>query len=150
MTRRTALGRLGDSDLLEMHPDDATGLGLRSADIARVISRHGSVDLTVRISDRPARGNVFTSFHFPQALVNALLSDSADLLTKCPEYKVLAVRVQKSPEHPILRPQDVSAKQEIGDGVGDDARAEAARGYQQAADHQAVDECRRPHLHVDE
>lgn len=38
--------------------------------------------------------HLFTSFHFPASTVNELLSSSADESSKCPEYKVSAVRVE--------------------------------------------------------
>jgi formate dehydrogenase major subunit len=48
----------------------------------------------MRLSERVARGTVFTTFHFPNRPVNSLFSSSSDLLTRCPEYKVLAVRLE--------------------------------------------------------
>jgi len=47
------------------------------------------------MSERVAPGELFTSFHFPSSEVNSLLSSSADESSKCPEYKVSAVRVEK-------------------------------------------------------
>jgi formate dehydrogenase alpha subunit len=95
MTRRTGLAEMVDRDYLEIDPDDATALGLTDGDLAEVTSRRASIRLTVRLSRRVARGNLFTTFHFPEVPVNSLLSSSSDLLTRCPEYKVLAVRVQR-------------------------------------------------------
>ncbi|MFI5378448.1 MAG: formate dehydrogenase subunit alpha [Tepidisphaerales bacterium] len=94
MTRRTGLGQLVDRDWLEMHPEDAQTCGLADGQEAEIASRRASVRLTVRLSGRVARGTLFTSFHFPQAAVNTLLSSSSDSLTRCPEYKVLAVRIR--------------------------------------------------------
>jgi predicted molibdopterin-dependent oxidoreductase YjgC len=51
-------------------------------------------------SDRMRPGELFTSFHFPDSDVDSLLSSSADESSKCPEYKVSAVRVEPvDPEH---------------------------------------------------
>ena len=47
------------------------------------------------ISERVQPGQLFTSFHFPASEVNVLLSSSADDSSKCPEYKVSAVRVER-------------------------------------------------------
>jgi predicted molibdopterin-dependent oxidoreductase YjgC len=41
-----------------------------------------------------APGQLFTTFHFPQDNLNALLSSSADEASKCPEYKVSTVRLE--------------------------------------------------------
>jgi predicted molibdopterin-dependent oxidoreductase YjgC len=96
MTRRTRLAEVVDRDFLEIHPEDARLYGLREESSAIVKSRHGAVCLTVRLSQRVAPGTVFTTFHFPEDGVNMLLSSSADLITRCPEYKVLAVQVCRS------------------------------------------------------
>jgi predicted molibdopterin-dependent oxidoreductase YjgC len=97
MTRRTQLVDVVDHDYLEVHPDDARAWGLVDGGRATVTSRRGSACLTVRVSERVAHGIMFTSFHFPEDSVNALTSSSSDLLTRCPEYKVLAVRVEPLP-----------------------------------------------------
>ena len=93
MTRRTRLAQVVDRDYLEIHPDDAWRYDLVDGGPVLVRSRRDSVHLTVQVTERVARGTVFTSFHFPENAVNALLSSSSDLITRCPEYKVLAVSV---------------------------------------------------------
>jgi len=40
------------------------------------------------------KGNLFTTFHFPDIGVNTVLSASADGYTHCPEYKVQAVAIE--------------------------------------------------------
>jgi predicted molibdopterin-dependent oxidoreductase YjgC len=97
MTRRTRLAEVVPRDSLEMHPEDARSCGLTEGDMAQVCSRRDCVLLPVRVTNRMARGTVFTTFHFPEEGVNALLSSSSDTLTRCPEYKVLAVRVEALP-----------------------------------------------------
>ena len=42
-------------------------------------------------------GILYTTFHFPEHLVNVLTSSEADEDTLCPEYKVVAVDVEKVP-----------------------------------------------------
>jgi formate dehydrogenase alpha subunit len=96
MTRRTGLVQIIDRDFLEVHPADAAEHGLRDGDVACVQSCRASARLTVRLSKRVARGNLFTSFHFPDAGVNELFSSSSDILTRCPEYKVLAVSLKRA------------------------------------------------------
>jgi len=93
MTRRTRLADIVDRDFLEIHPEDAEEYGLQDESRAIVRSRRGEVHLTVHLSQRVAPGTVFTTFHFPEDGVNTLLSSSSDLITRCPEYKVLAVSV---------------------------------------------------------
>jgi formate dehydrogenase major subunit len=94
-TRRTDIVRLVDTDVLEMHPEDAGRLGLDDGEWVRLVSARSAAVLPVALSRRVQPGQLFTSFHFPGTDINALLSSSADESSKCPEYKVSAVRVEK-------------------------------------------------------
>ena len=40
-------------------------------------------------------GILYTTFHFPEALVNNVTGQGHDAETLCPEYKVVAVDVEK-------------------------------------------------------
>ncbi len=93
-TRRTDILDVVDTDVLEMHPTDAERLHLEDGAIVRLVSARGEAILPVVKSERVLPGHLFTSFHFPASTVNALLSSSADESSKCPEYKVSAVRVE--------------------------------------------------------
>ncbi|MEO8046297.1 MAG: formate dehydrogenase subunit alpha [Nitrospirota bacterium] len=104
-TRRTDILELVDTDVLEMHPADMEGLHLRDGEVVRVVSARGEALLPVVGSERVMSGHLFTSFHFPASTVNALLSSSADESSKCPEYKVSAVRVEPI-ERDELDPED--------------------------------------------
>jgi formate dehydrogenase major subunit len=104
-TRRTDILELVDTDVLEMHPADMERLQLRDGEIVRVVSARGEALLPVVGSERVLAGHLFTSFHFPASTVNALLSSSADESSKCPEYKVSAVRVEPI-EGDELDPED--------------------------------------------
>jgi formate dehydrogenase major subunit len=94
-TRRTDILQVVDADVLEMHPDDAVAIGLQDGEWVKLVSARSEARLPLAVSERVQPGQVFTSFHFPATDVNALLSSSADESSKCPEYKVSAVRVEK-------------------------------------------------------
>ncbi|HET9963315.1 MAG TPA: formate dehydrogenase subunit alpha, partial [Nitrospiraceae bacterium] len=94
-TRRTAIMRVVDTDVLEIHPADASRLALHEGDQVRLVSARGAARLPVLISERVKPGELFTSFHFPDSDLNVLLSSSADESSKCPEYKVSTVRIEK-------------------------------------------------------
>ena len=94
-TRRTDIMQMVDTDVLEMHPDDAQRLGFRDGDMAKLVSARGDAALPLVLSERVLPGELFTSFHFPATDLNVLLSSSADESSKCPEYKVSTVRVEK-------------------------------------------------------
>lgn len=94
-TRRTEIMRVVDTDVLEMHAVDAARLDLHDGEMVRLVSGRGEARLPVMVSGRVQPGELFTSFHFPDTDLNQLLSSSADESSKCPEYKVSTVRVEK-------------------------------------------------------
>ncbi|MFC4533118.1 formate dehydrogenase subunit alpha [Sphaerisporangium dianthi] len=98
MTRRTDDLRLDTVDLLDLHPADATRLGLRDGDPVVVESRHGRAELVARLTEETSPGQAFCAFHFPSSGVNTLTSSHSDTVTACPEYKVTAVRVSPARE----------------------------------------------------
>ncbi len=98
-TRRTANLAWHDEDVLEISAGDAAARGLATGDRARISSRYGSTELTVRISERVNPGIVYTTFHFAHTMVNNLTSNLDDWATNCPEYKVTAVDVVKAAAH---------------------------------------------------
>ncbi|MDP6326008.1 MAG: formate dehydrogenase subunit alpha [Candidatus Thalassarchaeaceae archaeon] len=93
-TRRTGLAQFRHTDLLEIHPDDASALGINDGDEVLLSSPRNEVKIIVHITDSLRKGNLFTTFHFPEVEVNSILSGSADEYTDCPEYKVQAVSIR--------------------------------------------------------
>ncbi len=93
MTRRTPNIQLRSTDELEISPVDAEALGLQSGDWATVQSRHGQIDLPVRVLDRIRPGDLFTTFHDPDLFVNRVTSSVRDRSEKTPEYKFTAVTI---------------------------------------------------------
>ncbi len=97
-TRRTRIMDLVNRDVLEIHPDDARKLRLRNGHRVKVVSARSEITMPVKVSARVAPGQLFASFHFPENNLNTLLSSSADEASKCPEYKVSTVRLEKVKE----------------------------------------------------
>jgi formate dehydrogenase alpha subunit len=95
MTRRSAgLLAVYDKALVEISPQDAERLGLKNRDRLRVTSRRGSLEAEAWITDRVPPGMVYANFHFPEASANELTIAALDPISKIPEYKVCAVRVE--------------------------------------------------------
>jgi predicted molibdopterin-dependent oxidoreductase YjgC len=103
MTRRAAgLMQVYGEALIEINPFDAEMLGLNpsttsgQADIknVRVTSRRGSIEAQAWITDRVPPGMVYANFHFPEASANELTIAALDPVSKIPEYKVAAVKVE--------------------------------------------------------
>jgi formate dehydrogenase major subunit len=97
MTRRAkALDEISPEPFVEIHPDDAAGLGIEQGDPVRVSSRRGSVVAPARITPRSSKGAVFMPFHFREAAANLLTNDALDPTAKIPEFKYCAVRIEKA------------------------------------------------------
>jgi formate dehydrogenase major subunit len=95
MTRRaTGLDSREPVPVIEIHPDDAAGLGIAEDDEVQVTSRRGSVRIRARLSVRQAPGQVFIPMHFREAAVNLLTNPMLDPYAKIAEFKVSAVRVE--------------------------------------------------------
>ncbi len=95
MTRRTNNIEMVNEDILLVHPNDATQRNLNTGDIARLYSGRGEVALKVEVTDKVKKGVVFTTFHFPEHMVNMVTGHGKDEETMCAEYKVSSVEIQK-------------------------------------------------------
>jgi len=82
---------------LEMNPADAARLDLRSHDRVTVISRRSSVkDIELRITGIVAPGQVFMPFHFAESNSNLVTLGAFDPISREPNFKQCAVRIEKS------------------------------------------------------
>jgi predicted molibdopterin-dependent oxidoreductase YjgC len=93
MTRRTRLAKLAPADLLEVHPDDAAREGIADGARVRIESRWGDAVAPACVTQRVAPGQAFLSFHFPETHANRVTGPSLDPESRCPDYKVTAVRL---------------------------------------------------------
>jgi predicted molibdopterin-dependent oxidoreductase YjgC len=100
---RTKTGRiavlegLSPEAWVEVHPADAEELGLRSGDLATVRSSRGQVErIRVRVTAIVRRGEVFIPFHWDERCANRLTDDQFDPISREPNYKQCAVRIEPS------------------------------------------------------
>jgi len=95
MTRRSkGLLAIYPKPLIEVNADDAERLGVNGNRRVRVTSRRGSIEAEAWVTDRVPPGMVYANFHFPEASVNELTIAALDPVSKIPEYKVCAVKVE--------------------------------------------------------
>jgi len=93
MTGRVpALNTVSPEGYVELNPEDAERLGIIDGEIVKVSSRRGAIEVRAKISERPQKGMVFIPFHFSQA--NVLTNTALDPISKIPELKVCAVRIE--------------------------------------------------------
>ncbi len=96
MTRKIdAINTVSPSAYLEIHPDDANILNVSDGEMVKVSSKRGSIDVRVSISGRPSKGVVFMPFHFKEAAANVLTNTALDPVSKIPELKVCAVKIER-------------------------------------------------------
>jgi formate dehydrogenase major subunit len=96
MTRRCwGLNAAHPEEALEINPEDANRLGIAHDDPIQVTSRRGTLTTKANVTTRVPTGMTFISFHFSETPGNILTNSAADPISKTPEYKVCAVRVER-------------------------------------------------------
>ncbi|RMG31642.1 MAG: periplasmic nitrate reductase subunit alpha, partial [Bacteroidetes bacterium] len=98
MTRRIpVLHQAVPGAYVELHPADAEALNIRHGEKVRLISRRGEIVLPAAIDQRgrPPKGQVFVPFFDEALLINELTLDAFCPISKQPDYKKCAVRVEK-------------------------------------------------------
>ncbi|HEX74983.1 MAG TPA: formate dehydrogenase subunit alpha [Dehalococcoidia bacterium] len=96
MTRRVmGLNAIEPEGVVEINPVDASHLKIADGDKVKVISRRGEVIAKVRVTEESPPKVVFMTFHFAESAANILTNPALDPVSKIPEFKVCAVRVEK-------------------------------------------------------
>jgi predicted molibdopterin-dependent oxidoreductase YjgC len=96
MSRRSeGLEEIYPEARVELNSIDARALGIAEGDMVRVASRRGEVKAKAQVGDRTGPGVVFMSFHFREAAANLLTNPALDPVSKIPEYKACAVKVER-------------------------------------------------------
>lgn len=96
MTRKSwGLNATHPEEKLEINPEDAKSLSIKDGDKVKVTSRRGALETRVQITSRVPKGLVFMTFHFSESPVNILTNSATDPVTKTPELKTCAVKIEK-------------------------------------------------------
>jgi anaerobic selenocysteine-containing dehydrogenase len=95
------LQRMSPRAWLEMNPRDADRLNLKMHDRVEVISARGRVSkVELRITEIVAPGQVFLPFHFAETNANQITQSAFDPISREPNFKQCAVRVERSSSNP--------------------------------------------------
>jgi assimilatory nitrate reductase catalytic subunit len=99
---RTKTGRvnllesLAPEAWVEINPADADELKIRTGDVVRLASPRGAVErVTARVTEIVRAGEVFMPFHYDEACANRLTNDEFDPISREPNYKQCAVRIER-------------------------------------------------------
>ena len=96
MTRKAkGLNELKGEGEIEINPQDAEALRIAHGDKVQVASRRGKITARANVTESSPAGVVFMTFHFAESPVNQLTNPALDPVSKIPEFKVCAVRVEK-------------------------------------------------------
>jgi nitrate reductase (cytochrome) len=99
MTRRIdVLHQAMPEAYAELHPDDAKRLGVRHGEAVKLSSRRGTLTLKASVNGRacPSVGQVFVPFFDEGHLINELTLDAFCPISKEPDYKKCAVKVERA------------------------------------------------------
>jgi assimilatory nitrate reductase catalytic subunit len=109
--------------LCEMHPRLAGRHGIATGDVVRVTSRRGTMTLPAKVVETIRPDTIFIPYHWAgRRSANQLTNRALDPLSKIPEFKVSAVRIERvgSPGSAVVDARDI-------DLVERDARGDAPR-----------------------
>lgn len=91
----TALQTLADEPgYVQIHPDDAKTCGVKDQALVWVSSRRGKVITRANHNDRVNKGAVYMTYQWWIGACNELTVDHLDPISKTPEYKFSAVKVE--------------------------------------------------------
>ncbi|MGW0072420.1 molybdopterin dinucleotide binding domain-containing protein, partial [Streptosporangium sandarakinum] len=94
-TRRiAALNEAAPELFVELHPDLAERLEVEPGGRVRVVGRRGTAEAVARISPAIRPDTVFMPFHWAGA--NLLTNPALDPVSRMPEFKVCAVRLERA------------------------------------------------------
>lgn len=97
-TRRVAeLNAAAPGPYVELHPSLAARLGVADGEALAVTSRRGRAVAPAKVSDAIRPDTVFMPFHWAGAgRANSLTNPALDPVSRMPEFKLCAVRVEKA------------------------------------------------------
>ena len=104
-TQTRRIGSLVDQypePLCEMHPRLAAKLGINDRDLVRVTTRRGEMTLPAQVVTSIRPDTVFIPYHWPgKKSANQLTNRALDPISKIPEFKVCACKVEKAADAPV-------------------------------------------------
>lgn len=82
-------------ETVDIHPADASKLGIEDGELVKVSSRRGSLSVKAKITEQVVPGLVFMSFHWNEVPTNVLTLNEYDPISGTAEFKACAVNIAK-------------------------------------------------------
>jgi assimilatory nitrate reductase catalytic subunit len=83
---------------VELHPQLAERIGVADGEDVTVVSRRGTAVAPAKVTRTIRPDTVFMPFHWPGAgRANTLTHPALDPISRMPEFKVCAVRLERTP-----------------------------------------------------
>ncbi|RKP55917.1 sulfite reductase subunit alpha [Pararobbsia silviterrae] len=122
------LNKLNPEPFVELHPEDAAALGVRTKDRVEIRSRRGRAVLPAIVTDRVQPGNSFAPMHWNDVFgddlcINAVTNDAVDPISQQPELKVCAVALTRIESHDEVQSSEST---EAGEPAGSASSVTAA------------------------
>ena len=96
MTGRTEeINEIAGSSFIEINKEDADKLGIETGEMVRITSRRGTIQARAEVAYKTNPGECWMPFNFLEGNPNWLCSDALDSISRTPEYKVCAIKVEK-------------------------------------------------------
>ncbi len=96
-TRRIrSLAQTEPEAFVEIHPSTAQGIGVANGEMVEVVTRRGRARCKARLVTTIRFDTLFMPFHFPgKGRANSLTNDAVDPVSKIPEFKIAAARLER-------------------------------------------------------
>lgn len=97
-TRRIeALSKFCPEPYVEIHPETAKKLNIQNGETVKLVSRRGDLSVPARITKIIREDTFFVPYHWGKTMaINHLTNPALDPKSKIPEFKVCAIRVEKT------------------------------------------------------
>lgn len=95
-SRSQGLMDISGEGFIEINIKDAQRLGISDGEQIKISSRRGEITAKARVGRKVSEGETWMPFHFPDSPVNMLTNAALDEFARIPEYKVCAVKIEKS------------------------------------------------------
>jgi assimilatory nitrate reductase catalytic subunit len=115
--RLAALHAAAPEPLVEIHPAMASSFGIAEHDPVRLTTRRGCAVMKAHLTTTIRMDTVFVPFHWGgRGCANRLTNPALDPISKMPEFKVCAVRVEKLAHKGPIAMSEPSNVQRPGEG----------------------------------